>query len=432
MTALVFSPFSYGRAIELGNRIWRKRLLPVGDVSYQGRMLHFTKSYLDDLAAAFHSRAYDQVPFQLADAKNAHTNDPERTRGEIIDMDSLDDGLWVTAKLSPAGEQILSENPMLGVSARIVEAYDRSDGRFFPAAVQHVLGTLDPRIPALGPWHAVEASNWGQSVVDLSNCNWAGEPSPVELADDDDDGDDELTDAELDDLIDAMAEADAEESAAAYSGLEQFNETFTANWAAEQARDQARQAADLDDLISPARTDEDIVARAIARASAGIYDTSRVSSFASPSGEAIELATELTMATGEGLCGDPDDFGRCSSRYHDLMCVHAVSTDWQASEPPRSTYATALSNFAYSHETGPSPAAYGDGEDAYPIPQGTLELAHQLNQSWGLLGDTFDGPNRPQRDAYELAAGDYPDGLAPELPGGYASIRALAKGMGLR
>ena len=46
-------------------------------------------------------------------------------------------------------------------------------------------------------------------------------------------------------------------------------------------------------------------------------------------------------------------------------------------------------------------------------------------------GDTFDGPNRPQQDPYELAAGDdlYPE---PQLPGGYASIRALAKGMGLR
>lgn len=142
------------------------------------------------------------------------------------------------------------------------------------------------------------------------------------------------------------------------------------------------------------------------------------------------------MATGEGLCGAPDPFGRCSSRFHDLQCVHAVSTDWQASGPPRSTYAMALADFASTHETGPSPAAYGDGEDAYPIPQGTLEFAHALNESWGLLGDTFDGPNRPQQDPYALAAGEagYPDGLAPQpqLPGGYASIRALAKGLNLR
>ena len=33
------------------------------------------------------------------------------------------------------------------MSARIVEDYARSDGKFFTAAVQHVLGTLDPRIP---------------------------------------------------------------------------------------------------------------------------------------------------------------------------------------------------------------------------------------------------------------------------------------------
>jgi hypothetical protein len=36
------------------------------------------------------------------------------------------------------------------------------------SAVQHVLGTLDPRIPRLGPWQAIEASNGGDLVIDLS------------------------------------------------------------------------------------------------------------------------------------------------------------------------------------------------------------------------------------------------------------------------
>jgi hypothetical protein len=36
---------------------------------------------------------YDQVPFQLADASNAHSNDPERFRGEVLDMEVRHDGL---------------------------------------------------------------------------------------------------------------------------------------------------------------------------------------------------------------------------------------------------------------------------------------------------------------------------------------------------
>jgi hypothetical protein len=181
MTGLVLTPFHGSRAVELGNRVWRKKLLPVGNVEYEGRTLRFTRDYLGRLVRAFQDRAYDQVPFQLADAKNTHTNDPERTRGEITGMELGDDGLYVTAQLTPEGEQVLAANPMLGVSARIVEGYQRSDGQFFGGAIQHVLGTLDPRIPGLGPWTAIEAANPAPDrVVDLSAAVFAGEqPAPT-------------------------------------------------------------------------------------------------------------------------------------------------------------------------------------------------------------------------------------------------------------
>ena len=62
--ATICTPLDASPAIELGNT-WRKRVLPVGDISYQGRTLKFTKAYNDGLAAAFRDRAYDQVSFQL-------------------------------------------------------------------------------------------------------------------------------------------------------------------------------------------------------------------------------------------------------------------------------------------------------------------------------------------------------------------------------
>jgi hypothetical protein len=180
VTALVLTPFTAGDAVELGSRLWRKKLLPIGDVEYKGRMLHFTRDYLGRLVQAFQSGAYDQVPFQLADAQNTHTNDPERTRGQITAMELGDDGLYVTAELTPEGEKVLEANPRLGVSARIVEDYARSDGRHFPAAVQHVLGTLDPRIPGLGAWQAIEAATpVPDTVVDLSASHFAGEATPA-------------------------------------------------------------------------------------------------------------------------------------------------------------------------------------------------------------------------------------------------------------
>lgn len=167
MTTAVLTPFSRSPAQQAGG-MWRKRLLPVGSIDYQGRKITFDRGYNDALAQAFRAGAYDQVPLQFADAANTHTNDPERFRGEVTAMDSRDDGLWVTVRATPDGSQALAQNPRLGISARIVEDYARSDGKRFPVAIQHVLGTLDPRIPGLGAWEAIEASNTVDRTIDLT------------------------------------------------------------------------------------------------------------------------------------------------------------------------------------------------------------------------------------------------------------------------
>lgn len=175
MIAEIRTPYSKAPAKQVYPDTWRKKVLPVGDVNYKGTVLHFTPEYLKNLASAFHEGAYDQVPFQLAPGDNSHTNDPERYRGEIVGVEVQPDGLYVTAKTTAAGSKLLSTNPRLGVSARIVEGYDRSDGKYFEAAMQHVLGTLDPRIPNLGSWEAVEMSNTPDYIIDLSAATFAGE-----------------------------------------------------------------------------------------------------------------------------------------------------------------------------------------------------------------------------------------------------------------
>jgi hypothetical protein len=180
----LLTPWTRGGAVELGNQIWCKRVLPVGSIQYQGRTLNFTPGYLTGLEQAFKDRAYDYVPFQMADAGNNHTNDPERYRGSVVDMRHDPNGpdgpgLYMFIKPTDRGEKVLKENPYLGVSARIVEQYDRSDGKHYPAAVQHVLATHDPRIPGLGGWRTIEAANTPQLVIDLTGASFAGEEVPM-------------------------------------------------------------------------------------------------------------------------------------------------------------------------------------------------------------------------------------------------------------
>ena len=388
--ATLLTPVDASPAIELGNT-WKKRLLPVGEIEYQGRQLRFTRSYLQGLLAAWQDKAYDQVPLQFADASNSHTLDPERTRGQIVNMELADDGLWVTAELTPRGQRTLSENPYLGCSARIVEQFQRSDGKFYPAAIQHVLGTLDPRIPGLGAWQEVQLANESSVVIDLSNLSFAGAPAPAFAPAA------SLSDAELADLLQAVAEADAE---AAYGqdwsdAAAEFDAAFTQRAQAEQARQDAIAAAILEDTLHPATRQEDKIARAISRAAQGVYGGQRADFTAEAAGVEIMLANG-----GHGPCGPLDDFGRCSSRYHELECGHSQATDWLAIEggPPRSTYDASLANFATELAIDLAPRAVFDDPDEPEqapvyLPAATIELASSLADEWGLHGDAWATPS---------------------------------------
>jgi hypothetical protein len=460
--ASVISPYTYGPGVKVelanGSRVWAKRILPIGQISYKGRTLRFTPEYLQSLADSFHDQAYDQVAFQLADASNAHTNDPERTAGEITDIQLRHDGLYCLAQLTERGERVLSENPRLGVSARIVEQYARSDGKFYPAAIQHVLGTLDPRIPALGPWQPADLSNEdGGMIIDLSAAAFPGDEPPADadeltdeeleelldgLDDDDladlDDGE-ELSDEELAALVDGFTDAElAEMEAEAEADLEggyaddtaaaltEYANTFSNVYATSQNRELARAEADLAELASPARTSEDILARALSRVGQGTY----VSSYGLSN---QRLAVEL--ANSSGLCAPPDALGGCSARYHALGC-----RDHQGDHVELANYDAALEGLSMSLS---GPGREDDG--IVQIPFGAIELAHALNEGWGLhSGATAYGydpaaedlfSTSRQADAYAAMAAElgHPELVAPQpQPGDYPGIGELARELGLK
>lgn len=177
MAEVFLTPTDDGAAIELSRTLFRKKILPTGTISYKGRKITFDKQYLTDLATAYHDGAYDQVPFMLADKDNAHTMDPERFRGECKGVEVAEDGLYGTFELSADAAAMVKANPKLGVSARIVEGYDRADGKSYPRAMQHVLGTLDPRLPGLGAWTEVALSGYDSTdeVLDLTAAEFEGE-----------------------------------------------------------------------------------------------------------------------------------------------------------------------------------------------------------------------------------------------------------------
>jgi hypothetical protein len=160
-----------GSVVNLAGKgeLWRKQILPRGSINYQGRRIRFDNDYHRELVQNFKNGAYPQVPFQLADATNTHTNDPERTRGQMVDLRAEHDGLYGYFKMTDP--TVVLNNQDLGVSCRIIEGYTReSDNKYFGRSLQHVLGTLDPRVVGMKPWESVElAGTQTDAVVDLSN-----------------------------------------------------------------------------------------------------------------------------------------------------------------------------------------------------------------------------------------------------------------------
>lgn len=174
-TKAFLTPVTLDFAEKTARRTYRKKILPIGQINYKGRRIDFNREYLSDLVESFSSEAYDQVPFVLATQGNEHNELPERFRGELTSLELADDGLYGTIATNKDGAKILDENPKLGVSARIVEALEKSDGRVFKRAIRHVLGTMDPRVTGLGPWQPVDLSDETDDhieVVDLSAATY--------------------------------------------------------------------------------------------------------------------------------------------------------------------------------------------------------------------------------------------------------------------
>lgn len=171
----VQTPLMETEAIELAasSNIFRKQVLRAGSINYQGKRLDFTPAYLDGLALAYREGAYDAVPFVFTDSTNAHTQDVERIRGEILGFERSGDGLDAIVKVAnPKAAQIIRDFPKLGVSVRIEQPLDRADGKHWPAAIQHVLATTNPRVTGMRPWEPVELANGDLPVIDLSTYDF--------------------------------------------------------------------------------------------------------------------------------------------------------------------------------------------------------------------------------------------------------------------
>lgn len=157
-----------------GRVLHRKQILPEGKYNYKGTDLDLTADVLKTYVQAFHDKAFDEVPFQFGGAESEHNNDPLRRGGTLAHMEHVPGkgvmGYFDFSK-DPQSAEYVEKYPQFGVSPRIELGIERADGKKFVGAIQHVCGTLVPRINGMGAWEKVELSadaNTSDEVIDLS------------------------------------------------------------------------------------------------------------------------------------------------------------------------------------------------------------------------------------------------------------------------
>ena len=213
MTSLAFqTPSLHTADFDLsrkdGKLAFWKQILPKKSIDYTAkdgsrRTLDFTEEYLTDLA---NNKAVDKIGFLLADVDNRHTMDPERWRGEVEAMEVRDDGLYGKVVFpSPEAAKAVLDNPDLGVSARIREGVQRSDGSTVNRGIIHVLGTLDPQVSGMSGWQTADLSTEQDEVLDLSNEEYKDmsdkKTEPRDLSEFTEADIDKMTDEELDEFL---------------------------------------------------------------------------------------------------------------------------------------------------------------------------------------------------------------------------------------
>lgn len=180
-------PIDYQKPVELGQRRWRKHLLPLGKkIEHDGETLDFSRSMLSEMLESWKQKAFDTVYATIG-----HTKDADKGRGVLRDLflkeegNPETDGLYGDFELSEAGEEIIKNNlGQIGTSVGYLPKYPRGDGKTFSNALQHVAFVPTPAVPGLQPWVSVSLSEQA-NVVDLTQAEFSAdnpgkEDGPVE------------------------------------------------------------------------------------------------------------------------------------------------------------------------------------------------------------------------------------------------------------
>lgn len=165
--AIVPAPDGYGSYVELSDgrypnargRLFRKHLLTLGNLNYQGKTIKLDDSFYSRLKSNFDS-GVSMVQVPIADARNKHTEDPLRNAGEVVGLERDGNKVYdVIDVRDPEVAQRLADGRIMGASAFLHMDYTdtRSGDRVGPALLHHCL-TNRPHVVDLEPYQEIVAA----------------------------------------------------------------------------------------------------------------------------------------------------------------------------------------------------------------------------------------------------------------------------------
>lgn len=169
---------------KVSKKLWWQKILPFGSIRHPtgpGGILHFDADFADKAIEAFNSDdpPIDHVKVYEVPKDNSHTSEPSRVRGWVKALKKGKDGLYALMEMNKQGEALLTDtDPYVGASARAVWNWPRnSDGKVFPAFIEHVALTDKPWIPKLGSPQPALATDFsdaddGSEVTDLTGATF--------------------------------------------------------------------------------------------------------------------------------------------------------------------------------------------------------------------------------------------------------------------
>jgi hypothetical protein len=163
-----FIPLSRSKS----GRLVRKQILKTGPLNYpgvKGGKVELTNDMFDKIVENFNEKVCDIVQFPMADNNNAHSEDPLRNAGEVVQLQHEGDSLYAYIDVrKPEVMEGIANKTVIGASAMLALNYtDTRTGKAAGPTLLHVAGTNRPHVLELDDFEVIAASvdSKGEAVL---------------------------------------------------------------------------------------------------------------------------------------------------------------------------------------------------------------------------------------------------------------------------